>query len=185
MENMKEKILLSMGLSSLVLNNYSFIKENIDRVNKAKSKLKYKKDLCMESKEGLRVLNKEVFKNVFYLNIASLYIELIPVFNMLSSIYLFNRGEDLSLDIGEIADFIVDEINKIEDVERSNYGKMYKELVSNLGLEPLLDIDAEELKLSYKELKKLCKNHNVELSFVEIENLEEDNEKQLKYNKKD
>lgn len=92
MENMKEKILLSMGLSSLVLNNYSFIKENIDRVNKAKSKLKYKKDLCMESKEGLRVLNKEVFKNVFYLNIASLYIELIPVFNMLSSIYLFNRG---------------------------------------------------------------------------------------------
>ena len=62
---------------------------------------------------------------------------------------------------------------------------MYKELVSNLGLEPLLDIDAEELKLSYKELKKLCKNHNVELSFVEIENLEEDNEKQLKYNKKD
>ena len=42
MENMKEKILLSMGLSSLVLNNYSFIKENIDRVNEAKSKLKYK-----------------------------------------------------------------------------------------------------------------------------------------------
>ena len=31
--------------------------------------------------------------------------------------YLFNRGEDLSLDIGEIADFIVDEINTIEDVE--------------------------------------------------------------------
>ena len=49
-----------------------------------------------------------------------------------------------------IYDNFIDEINKIEDVERSNYGKMYKELVSNLGLEPLLDIDAEELKLSYK-----------------------------------
>lgn len=170
MTEVQKKILLAMAISSLVINNYSIIVSNLDKVKKAKKNLKYRKDLCMESKEGLKVLNQEVLKNVLVTNAIIIGAEVIPIVNVLSSIYLFNRKENMACDIEVVANYVCDEINKIEDNAREKNANAYREIVADYNLEPLVDISLDDLKLSYKELKKLLKKHNLVIKDTECLN---------------
>ena len=172
---MEEKILKSsiyVSIASVIINNFNILKANIDKINSAKSRLKYRKDLCQESKEGIKELRKEVIKNTIYLNALVAWLEILPGANLGSIFYIFAKRGNIASNIEEFANFVYSEINKIEDSEREKNANAYRYITQKYDLDPLVKTCSEDLRLSYEELKSLLDQHELHIDVMK-EDIEE------------
>lgn len=157
-----KKLYIYSAILTFFINNGSILMSDIEEVREAKSKLKFRTDLSMESKKLQKDINKEVFRHVLMSDILTLGVDFIPFINAMFSVYIFRNRVSISSYVRDYADERVQQINEIEEMNRHINYKYYLSIVEENNLEPLIDVNSKDELISYRELINLIKTHDLD-----------------------
>lgn len=156
---LKELYMYSAILTFLV-NSGSIIMNNTRVVNEAKSRLKFRNDLSQKSKVLEKDIKSTLLYNVIVTDLLTLGIDVIPLLNVMYSVYVARNGDRLAYSTSQCAEEKVKQINEVEEEDRFENYKKYVRFTAVNNLNSLAD--DKEKKLSEKELIDLVKTHGID-----------------------